>query len=147
MPDKPTLEDNASLRSTLRNITEVSFTSIMWAIWIHFFIPVISLVLWIVGIPYLYQTLFKEDVLHKLLNLLGWMGWFILITFILLRGWGYYNYYVFGRRNRRRQTAEVTAKELGDFFGIPLSDVRILQQQKEIVWTKIYNDIRSGLKN
>ena len=147
MPDKPSLEDNASLRSFMRNATELSFTTLMWALWIYLFMPLLSLVLWVVGLPYIYKTLFSEEVLFQLVVLLERMAWVVLIIFLLLRGWGVYNYYVFGRRNRRRQSDEVTLAELGLHFGITAEDVRLLQHSKEIVWAKPYDDIRSDAKN
>jgi biofilm PGA synthesis protein PgaD len=142
MPETPTLEDNASLRTIVRSVTELSFTTLMWALWIYLFMPLLSLVLWLVGLPILYQTLFTEKVLYELLALLERMGWVVLIIFLLLRGWGLYNYHVFGKRNRRTQSAEVTLEELGLHFRITPDDVRILQQSKEISWVKSYDDMR-----
>jgi len=147
MPDTPPLEDNAKLRSTVRSATELSFTTLMWALWIYLFMPLISLVLWIVGLPYIYQKLFQEEVLHQLLDLLSRMGWVVLIAFLLLRGWGVYNYLIFGKHNRRKRSAVVTAEELGRHFNVTAEDVHILQQSKEIVWTKLYDEMRSGAQH
>ncbi len=147
MPDKPSLEDNASLRSIMRNATELSFTTLMWALWIYLFMPMLSLVLWGVGLPFIYKRLFTEEVLFQIVVLLKRMGWVVLIIFLLLRGWGLYNYYVFGKRNRRRKSDKVTLEELGLHFRITSDDVRLLQQSKEIVWVKPYDDIRSEAEN
>lgn len=147
MPDKPSLEDNASLRSFMRNAAELGFTTLMWALWIYLFMPLLSLVLWVVGLPYIYKTLFAEQVFLQLMVLLERMGCFVLMVFLLLRGWGLYNYYVFGKRNRRRRSEKVTPAELSLHFGITAEDVYLLQQSKEIVWVKPYDAIRSDTKN
>jgi len=142
MPDTPPIEDRADLRSFLRNTTEWSFTVVMWALWIYLFLPLLSLILWVVGLPYIYQTVFTAEVINRLISLLVNMGWAMLAIFIVLRGWGYYNYYVFGRRNRRKQHPEVTLEQMGLHFGLNTEEVKALQQRKEITWPGLYDDIK-----
>ena len=43
-----TIEDNPKLRGRLRTAFEWSFTSFMWALWLYLFLPLVSLVLWVV---------------------------------------------------------------------------------------------------
>lgn len=142
MADTPPLEDRADLRSFLRNTTEWSFTLVMWALWIYLLLPLLSLILWVVGLPYIYQTVFTADVINRLINLLVNMGWAMLAIFIGLRGWGYYNYYVFGRLNRRKQQPEVTPDQMGRHFGLNPEEVKAMQQRREITWSGLYDDIR-----
>ena len=144
MPDTLPIEDKPNLRSFLRTTTEWSFTTAMWAIWIYLFLPLVSLALWVLGVPYLYQTLFREEVLQQLSTLMQRMGWTVLVIFVCLRGWGLYNYYVFGRRNRRKQSDPVTPEALARHFNLTPEAVRALQARKEIVWTVLYDEIRPG---
>jgi biofilm PGA synthesis protein PgaD len=147
MSIKPPLGDNPSLRSFLRRTTEWSITSILWIIWIYLFLPLMSLILWLVGLPYIYRTLFQEEVVQQFFELLGRIGWVVLIIFVVLRGWGLYNYYMFGRRNRRKQHTVVTIDDISRHFNMTPDEVRALQGRKEIVWTLLYDNMRAGGKN
>ena len=89
---------------------------------------------------HLYKTLFREEVIGELLAMLVKVGWLVLLVFIILRGWGIYNYYLFGRRNRRKNYPVTSASEIGRHFGLTEEEVRSLQQKKEIVWTELYDE-------
>ena len=141
MSNKPTIEDDPNLRSVLRNTVEWSVTSLMWTVWIYLLLPLFGLVLWIVGLPHIFRTLFAEEVIHHLLSLLRDLGWAALVIFLIIRGWGLYNYYVFGKYNRRRRHPVVSEKELSRHFGLAPEQVRSLQQRKEIIWTTLYDDM------
>lgn len=141
MPQIPPIEDKSDLRSFLRDTTEWSFTILMWGLWVYLFLPLVSLLLWVIGLPHIYRTVFREDVLQQLLRLLGGVGWMVLVIFIVLRGWGFYNYYVFGKRNRRREYPEVSLEDLSKHFDLSPEEVQVLQDQKEITWTVLYDEI------
>lgn len=142
MAETPPIQDRADLRSFLRNTSEWSFTVVMWALWIYLFLPLLSLILWVVGLPYIYQTVFTVEVINRLINLMVKMGWATLVIFIALRGWGLYNYYVFGKRNRRKQYPEVSLEQMGRHFGLNVEEVKSLQQRREINWSGLYDDIQ-----
>ena len=142
MAETPPIEDRSDLRSFLRNTTEWSFTIVMWALWIYFFLPMLSLALWIVGIPYIFKTLFQEEVLTELISLLSRMGLVVVVIFVIIRGWGIYNYHVFGKRNRRKQHPQVTPEQIGRHFGLNPDQVLDLQQQREIIWTGLYDELQ-----
>ena len=138
----PPIEDREDLRTFLRNTTEWGFTVVMWALWIYLFLPLISLLLWVAGAPYIYKTVFTEEVLYRLINLLINMGWAMLVIFLVLRGWGLYNYFIFGRHNRRKQHPEVTQEQMGRHFGLNAEEVKALQEKREITWSGLYDDIQ-----
>jgi biofilm PGA synthesis protein PgaD len=142
MSDAPPIENRDDLRSFLRNTTEWSFTVVMWGLWIYLFLPLLSLVLWIIGMPYIFKTILTEDVLRQMIGLLTRMGWAVVIIFIVLRGWGFYNYHMFGKKNRRKKHPEVTAEQMGRHFGVNIEDVKALQERKEITWSGLYDDIQ-----
>ena len=133
------IEDNPRLRSAMRTTIEWSFTTLMWVLWIYLFLPLVSLVLWVVGLRYIYNSLFEQSALVHLMSLMSRMGWAVLIIFIVLRGWGYYNYYVFGRRNRRQHREPLDNSLLCRHFGLSESKIEDLQSQKEIEWEPLYD--------
>jgi poly-beta-1,6-N-acetyl-D-glucosamine biosynthesis protein PgaD len=70
---------------------------------------------------------------RQLLELFGKMGWTILVVFLVLRLWGYYNYVKFGKKDRRKSAPSTTAEQLSEFFHVPPEQIPELQSRKEIV--------------
>lgn len=128
------IRDNPNLRSFLRNIAEMSFTSIIWALWIYLLLPVVNLVLWWFGIRNFQIEVIEKVGYLDLFNLIRNMGWIVLTAFLIMRLWGYYNYVRFGRRERRRNRPHMPEEQIAGHFGLPVDDIRALQFRKEIEW-------------
>lgn len=139
--------DKPKLKSLLRNVTELSFTGIMWGLWLYLFLPLLNLVLWLLGIRYFYIEVIEKAGYKELINLLGRLGWIILVVFLILRLWGYYNYRRFGKRDKRKSLPSNNAdKEMAEYFQIPLDLVLDLQLSKEVVWP-IQQDLKQDVAN
>ena len=126
--------DNPKVKSFIRNIGEWSFTTLMWGLWIYLFLPLLNVILWLLGFHLFYVKVIERGGYIHLLNLLGKVGWAVLLIFGILRLWGYYNYVRFGRKNRRKIVAPTTADQLSGFFHLPPDQVLELQSKKEVVW-------------
>ena len=88
--------DNPDLKSFFRNVSEWSFTVLMWGLWIYFFMPIISFILWLIGVRHFYVELIEKGGYLEFLDLIHRLGWTIIVVFAILRLWGYYNYIKFG---------------------------------------------------
>jgi len=128
------IKDTPELKSVLRNITEMSFTGVVWFMWIYLFLPVMNLVLWILGLKHFSATIIEQVGYKDFFDLMNKMGWIILIVFLVLRLWGYYNYFVFGKKNRRKRTSPATVKQMAKQFRMSEDEINNLQSQKEIHW-------------
>ena len=126
--------DNPSLKGFFRNIGEWTVTVFMWGIWVYFFLPILNIVLWLLGVRYFYSEVIAPGAYSELLILLSRVGWIILVVFIILRFWGYYNYLRFGKLNRRKFPAPTTAADLSRFCRIPAERILSFQSQKEVFW-------------
>jgi len=138
--------DKPKLKSFLRDVTEMSFTSIMWGLWLYLFLPLLNFVLWLLGIRYFYIEVIEKAGYKELINLLGKVGWLILVVFLILRLWGYYNYRRFGKRDKRKSLPSNADKEMAEYFQIPLDLVLDLQLSKEVVWP-IQQDLKQDVVN
>jgi poly-beta-1,6-N-acetyl-D-glucosamine biosynthesis protein PgaD len=125
--------DNPSLKSFFRNMGEWSFTMVMWGIWIYFFLPIINLILWLLGIRHFYLEIIQKSGYLDFLHLVERVGWIILIVFGILRLWGWYNYKKFGHLNRRKFPRSTTPEQLSKYFKIPVETIKTLQTQKEVL--------------
>lgn len=126
--------DNPKLKSFLRGTTEWSFTTLVWAFWLYLLLPILNIVLWVLGVRYAYVEVLKKGGYQQLLDLLEKMGWAILIVFIILRLWGYYNYRRFGGKARRKSVSSATNEQLSEFFHVPTERITDLQSKKEVAW-------------
>ena len=106
----------------------------MWGLWIYLFLPLLNVILWLLGFHLFYVKVIERGGYIHLLNLLGKVGWAVLLIFGILRLWGYYNYVRFGRKNRRKIVSPTTADQLSGFFHLPPDQVLELQSKKEVVW-------------
>ncbi|RJR19812.1 MAG: poly-beta-1,6-N-acetyl-D-glucosamine biosynthesis protein PgaD [Nitrospiraceae bacterium] len=128
------IRDNPKLRSFFRNITELTFTGFVWGIWAYLLLPLVNIIMWIVGLRIIERSVVEELGYAEMLDLIGKMGWIILVVFLILRLWGLYNYKRFGKRSRRKSSSPVTTEQLAAHFNIPAEQVVSMRSQKEIVW-------------
>ncbi|HET6515373.1 MAG TPA: PgaD family protein [Thermodesulfovibrionales bacterium] len=72
----------------------------------------------------------------EFLALVRALGWYVLILFSILRLWGYYNYWKFGKRNRRKASMsdDAATQELADYFQLQIPAVHELRGLKEVLW-------------
>jgi biofilm PGA synthesis protein PgaD len=126
--------DKPKLKSFLRKITELSFTSLMWGLWFYLFLPLLNLVLWVLGIRYFYIEVFELGGYKGLINLLLKAGWVILTVFLVMRFWGLYNYWRFGKRERRKNLPSETFEQTVEYFQVSPEQIQQVQSSKEVVW-------------
>lgn len=128
------IRDNPKLRSFFRNITELTFTGFVWGIWAYLLLPLVNIIMWIVGLRIIERSVVEQLGYAEMLDLIGKMGWIVLVVFLILRLWGLYNYKRFGKRSRRKSSSPVTIEQLAAHFKIPAEQVVQMRSQKEIVW-------------
>lgn len=126
------IREKPELKSVLRNITEMSITTGIWVIWSYLLLPIINLVLWVVGFKTIYMQ-FESAAYRELLLLLERLGLVVLVVFAVLQLWGFYNYHMFGKRNRRKEHSFDAVSELSQYFGLSPEQVADMQSKKEIV--------------
>ncbi|MBW1670287.1 MAG: poly-beta-1,6-N-acetyl-D-glucosamine biosynthesis protein PgaD [Deltaproteobacteria bacterium] len=128
--DNIELIDNPSLKTRLQAMTEWTFTSFFWIFWIYLLLPLLNLLLWLFVGYTLYEKLISGYADFFLL--LRHIGLIALAIFIGLRLWGYYNYHVFGKRNRRRHVHQADPNQMAEHFGITIDKLEALQKAEII---------------
>ncbi len=126
--------DKPKLKSFLRKITELSFTSLMWGLWFYLFLPILTLILWALGFRNFYIEVFEFAGYKGLITILLKAGWVILSVFLVLRFWGLYNYWRFGKRERRKNLPSETLIKTVEYFRVSPEQIQDLQSSKEVEW-------------
>lgn len=132
IPREIKLKHNPELKSVLRNMTETGITTGIWIIWSYLLLPIINVILWVLGFRILYLE-FDGASYGGLILLLQRLGWVVLIVFATLQLWGYYNYHMFGKKNRRKERSFDTIAELVRHFNMTPEEIAEMQSRKEIV--------------
>ena len=132
------------LKNGARTLGELGFTGFMWAVWSYIFLPVFNLLFWVLGVRHVYVVVFSDATYTALLNLLGGVGWTVLAVFLVLRGWGLYNYWRYAKLTRRKHTSPVQLDSLAEFVQLTPHDLRMLQDRKEVNIGVAFQDLRSG---
>jgi poly-beta-1,6-N-acetyl-D-glucosamine biosynthesis protein PgaD len=120
--------------STSRKVMETSVTSIVWGLWLYLLLPVVNVLLWIVGIATINTQFFENDGYMVFIELVQQMGLAILIAFVIMRLWGLYNYYRFGRLARRSRDATDSIVKMSNYYQVKPHVFLQLEGSKEIIW-------------
>jgi poly-beta-1,6-N-acetyl-D-glucosamine biosynthesis protein PgaD len=127
--------DNPEKKSFLRKGAEAAFTVLMWGIWSYLLLPILNLILWLIGIRIFYLELVAGSAYPEFLALARSAGWIVLTIFVILRCWGLYNYWKFGKVNRRTSvSSDFGERQLSEHFQVSSEIVRDLRTQKEVLW-------------
>lgn len=100
-----------------------------WTIGVYWLAPVLTVLLWFVGIRLFYEEIFPQGGTWELIELLKRGGMlFLFLTGIILT-WTYYNYLWFLRRGERRNKKVMIChdEDFAKFFDI---DVQLIKKAK-----------------
>lgn len=123
----PPLIERPELQGIGRSALFASLTGLAWGVWAYLWLPVITLVAWLMGI-----RLFRGQVAlvdpEPYVVFLGWWGVTIAGVLVLLLMWAVYNILRYsGDRNRRRSTPALALEDVADGFGVDPELVRRLR--------------------
>lgn len=87
-----------------------------------------TFLLWVAALLYLYQVLFRSPQARgRTLDVFIFLSAVALVISIAIFCWRKYNYYKFGRHDRRKQTRTVTDEEVGSLFSLSADEVEKLR--------------------
>ncbi len=124
--------DNPSLRSLLRAGFDWSFTTIFWAFLVYLFFPFFNIFLYLFFGYSFYEEVISQAGYREFLKLLGRIGGATVIVIAVIILWGVYNYYFFGKRNRRAFAPRTDLEKMAEFFHLSKTDAQSFQEGKFI---------------
>ncbi|MFQ5328642.1 MAG: poly-beta-1,6-N-acetyl-D-glucosamine biosynthesis protein PgaD [Thermodesulfobacteriota bacterium] len=129
--------DKPELKSKGRKLSEMSVTTFIWVLWLWLLLPIINIILWTVGIQTFYRTLIVETGYLDFFSLIRRMGLTVVLVFVIMRAWGYYNYWRFGKRNKnkRRNLPPATPGMISEIFRLSPGDIVKIQESKEVTFS------------
>jgi len=130
---KELIIETPSLQTLRQRYTHAIVTLVFWIIFLYLWIPLASLMAWLMGIGTFYEEIVVQEGYYQLLNLFFWYGVTILVISVVFLGWALYNQFRFRGKDRRRHPTPPTIEDLANYFQVDLSLLGKGQKARRIV--------------
>ena len=122
--DKPHLQH--SFFRVLESLLSIS----AWAFFINLMQPFITAILWWQGYKLMFDKAFSLATIEGTLIMIENSVYFGIAVYLILLSWSEWNYYRYGRLNRRKAKPLVSNTDLAVFYGVSLATVQEAQSVK-----------------
>jgi len=122
------------VRPAVRRSTELGVTALFWLAWIYLISPLLSLLLWLVGVRLFVDEMLVRGGYQALLRELWDYGLVIGLMFAGVSVWIAWNQRHYGRHNKRTQPPlAVNAAEVARHAGLTMTELGDLQGARHAV--------------
>jgi poly-beta-1,6-N-acetyl-D-glucosamine biosynthesis protein PgaD len=104
-----------------------------WSLWVHFLMPLLTLLAWMTGWRRLSTQLLAPEGLELLMRYLPAYLAVLGVMCGSLIAWALFNWWRFADRERRRASAGVTCEQVAEALGLPAGELRRWQQARRLV--------------
>lgn len=121
------------LQSPLQRVTSRGITFFFWVAWIYLWLPLISLVAWLVGIRLFREHMLDNDGYQALFSDLHAYALTISAITAVLIGWARYNLLRFRDKESRKATMHVDLAAQAQAFKLDPEQLHLWQTAKRLV--------------
>jgi biofilm PGA synthesis protein PgaD len=130
---RPLIIESPNLQDLRQRYAFAALTLVFWVVWFYLWIPLVSLVAWLMGIEVFYDQMILLDGLRGLRDLLGWYGLVIALLGLSLGGWAWYNFKRFGGREKRRDSPLLEPEAIAGHFGLTEGQLAAAKSAQRLV--------------
>jgi biofilm PGA synthesis protein PgaD len=105
-----------------------ALTLSVWVLWLYLWLPLITTILWMVGIRWTYIQVFRGSRGVSLWVIL----WIMIGTAVILGSWSSYNHRRFAKKTQRRQAQALAKSSIGTSFGISSTMLSVLLRERRL---------------
>jgi biofilm PGA synthesis protein PgaD len=128
-------------QSGMQRAAEFTITTLFWLAWLYLIMPLVSLLLWIVGIQLFMEEMIVRGGYHALIEEFVHYGLVILAMLVATLIWVYWNLRRYGRNEKRTiQPAPVSLKEIAATSGLTPAVIRGIRAKRRLRVTFDDND-------
>ena len=127
---KDLIIDAPSMQSLWQRFSSVIVTFVFWVVWFFIWIPLATAFAWYLGFDLIYFEMFEMDgykalidEIYRFIGVVSLLGGSLAI-------WAAYNYFRFRGKQRRATQAQVSSKEMAEFFGVKEAELNENKQAK-----------------
>jgi poly-beta-1,6-N-acetyl-D-glucosamine biosynthesis protein PgaD len=126
--------DEPALKSPLRYLIEGSVTLFLWSLWAYWISPVVTAVLWFLGIRLFQTELILKAGFEEFMGILKTGGLLVLLITLFMLSWIYYNYIWFLKRGERRGSNAMLGSDenLARITGVDLNVLKEVRGKNRI---------------
>lgn len=125
--NKPSLQ-------TLRQRFGYSFLTVLfWMFWFYLWLPLISIVAWLVGIEIFYQEMIVAGGHRAFFELVGFYSQVVLSITVVFLGWAGYNLFRFRGKKRRKGSKVIEMTEIAGRFSVDAGQLMTWRRAKRLV--------------
>jgi len=129
----PLIIDKPELQSPQKKIFFSMLTFIFWVIWFYIWLPLVSLIAWLLGIDFFYEHMIILGGIDGLISEISWYGTIITLSALTLVAWSVYNMMRFRNKNRRSSLKQISLEDQSDYFKLETEALKTCQQEKRVV--------------
>jgi biofilm PGA synthesis protein PgaD len=105
-----------------------ALTLSVWALWLYLWLPLITTILWMVGIRWAYIQVFRGSRGVSLWVIL----WILIATSAIIGSWSSYNHFRFARKAQRRHVQALAKSSIAKSFGISSATLSVLLRERRL---------------
>jgi biofilm PGA synthesis protein PgaD len=139
---KRVIIERPDLQSPLQRAATGGITFVFWVFWIYLWLPLISLVAWLIGVKLFRENIIDNDGYKTLLHDVGWYALIIALIAVVQISWGRYNLLRFRDKELRKSTNPVDLATRARAFKI---DPQRLEQWQAAKYLVIHHDPRGDI--
>jgi biofilm PGA synthesis protein PgaD len=94
------------------------FTAIMWAIYLYLWVPLLSMLAWLLGFEFAYDVMIRTGGIRELGGILVAYGVIVTVIFATVAFWSLSNRVRYGKLKRRKKGPCVTTAEIAEYFDV-----------------------------
>jgi biofilm PGA synthesis protein PgaD len=124
--------DAPELLTRREQLRDTFVTGIMWALYAYLWLPLISLLAWVLGFEFAYDVMVRAGGAMHLKTVLYWYIVAIMTIFVIFGVWSLSNRARFAGHNRRDHLDRVSDESFMAFFGISAADLALLRSSSSL---------------
>ena len=124
--------DAPELLTGRQQLRDTVVTGVMWALYAYLWVPLISLLAWILGFEFAYDVMIRAGGAAHLRSVLYWYGIAIALIFVVFGVWSRSNLLRFGGQNRRDNFDRIEDQSFMAFFGISAEELEQLRTSRSL---------------
>lgn len=125
--------DVPELLRTSHRARDTVVTALMWGVYIYLWVPMLSLVAWLLGIEFAYDAMVRAGGGRALVAVLFAYSMILGVIFLTVTLWSLGNRLRFRHAERRRGAGRVTDAETCEHFGLSLEQLATLREAQRVV--------------
>lgn len=124
--------DAPELLTGSQRARDTLMTAAMWLVYLYLWVPLLSLVAWLLGLELAYDVMIRSGGARDLGSVLIVYLVIIVVIFCGVTTWSLTNRYRFGHLHRRKAQRQVSDAEMSQYFGVAAGMLDTLRSARRV---------------